>query len=149
MLIAIVLGAVLGLAANTLQGGAPWLMWVTENVAQPVGQLFLRLLFMLVIPMLFSALVLGVSELDMRHLGRLGVKTLLYTAVVSFIAVAIGMTLVNVVGPGHGASDALRAMAKGSVIPAAAQAPGGSSMNLIIAMVPDNVVKAAAAGDMI
>jgi DAACS family dicarboxylate/amino acid:cation (Na+ or H+) symporter len=79
-------------------------------VAQPVGQIFLRLLFMLVVPLLFSALVLGVTGLgDLRHLGRVGAKTLAYTVFVSTIAVLLGVTLVNLLRPGDGISPEMKA----------------------------------------
>lgn len=77
--------------------------WVAGDVAEFVGRLFLRLIFMVVVPLVVSALVLGVSGLgDVRKLGRVGVRTLLLTVVFSFSAVAVGMLLVNVLKPGGG-----------------------------------------------
>ena len=65
---------------------------------------------MLVVPLIFSALALGVTGLgDLRHLGRVGLKTLVYTVVVSTIAVVLGVTLVNVLRPGEGLSPETRA----------------------------------------
>ena len=74
MLIGFVIGLVAGLAVHFGAGGdAQWLQWLTRYVTQPIGQLFLRLLFMLVLPLLFSALVVGVAEMgDLRSLGRVG-----------------------------------------------------------------------------
>ncbi len=150
MLVAVLLGGVLGLLANLLGGGAPWLGWLVTNLAQPLGQLFLRLLFMLVVPLLFSALVLGLCELDLGQLGRMGARMLGYTVVVSAVAVLIGMTLVNLVGPGRGLPDAVRALASaGGAAVVAAPAPGATGAALIVMLVPDNPVKAAASGDML
>ncbi|HET6981543.1 MAG TPA: dicarboxylate/amino acid:cation symporter, partial [Myxococcaceae bacterium] len=127
---------------------APWLQWILTNVTGPIGQIFLRLLFMLVVPMIFSALVMGVADLELRHLGRLGVRALGYTVVISSIAVLIGLVLVNVFRPGEGMSDEVRALARSSVVPKAATAPGDSSpAGLLVSIVPDNPVKAAANGD--
>jgi dicarboxylate/amino acid:cation (Na+ or H+) symporter, DAACS family len=95
MIAALILGAGVGIVANLAAGGAPWLDAVIRNFAQPLGQLFIRLLFMLVIPLLFSALVLGVADLELRHLGRLGARMLGYTVIVSGISVLIGVALVN------------------------------------------------------
>src|SRR5688572_28160441 len=82
---------------------AATLKWVIAYIAKPIGDIFLNLLFMLVLPLMFSALVLGISEYrDLRKLGAIGVKTLAYTIVVSMIAVAIGITLVNLIRPGDG-----------------------------------------------
>jgi DAACS family dicarboxylate/amino acid:cation (Na+ or H+) symporter len=150
MLIGLALGGVGGLLANTLAHDAPALLWIVENVAAPVGQIFLRLLFMLVVPLLFSALVMGVSELDLRHLGRVGVKTLAYTAVVSAIAVTIGIVTVHVIEPGVGLPEHVRELARTGKAPPAATAPAGSGpVAMFVAMVPDNVLKAAVGGDMI
>ena len=144
MLIAIVVGAAAGLAANAFGAGAPWLEWTIANLAQPVGQIFLRLLFMLVVPVLFSALVVGVAGLELGDLGRMGMRMLGYTVVVSTMAVAIGMALVNVVGPGRGAPESLLALARQGT----AVKPTGAAFSLV-GIVPANPVKAAADGDMI
>jgi DAACS family dicarboxylate/amino acid:cation (Na+ or H+) symporter len=150
MLVGILLGTVAGLAANLLAGGAPWLEWVTTNVTGLMGQLFLRLLLMLVVPLLFSALVMGVCELDLKQVGRLGGRTLVYTVVVSAIAVFIGLLLVNVLKPGVGLSDEARALALQGTSVKAAPAPSDTSFTgLLVAMVPNNPLKAAAEGDMI
>ncbi|AKT38507.1 dicarboxylate/amino acid:cation symporter [Chondromyces crocatus] len=149
MLLGIGTGAAAGLAANALAAGAPWLTWVIDHITFPVGQIFLRLLFMLVIPMLFSALVMGISELDLRHLGRLGARSFGYTIVISTVAVLIGLGLVNFIRPGAGLPESLRAMAQGSVVEAAAAPADTSPVALIIAMFPDNPIKAAASGDML
>src|SRR3990170_3679160 len=91
MIVGIVTGAVAGAGANLAAAGSPGLVWFIGHVSDPIGQIFLRLLVMLVVTLLFSALVVGVGELDFRHLGRVGAKTLGYTVVVSAMAVAIGL----------------------------------------------------------
>jgi len=151
MIVAVLLGAALGLAANVLAPGAPWVDTLVRDVAQPIGQLFIRLLFMIVVPMLFSALVLGVSDLELGQLGRMGAKMLGYTAVVSAIAVVIGVVLVNLVGPGRGLSDEVRALASsaGSAVKPVAAPTGDTVGAFVLALVPDNPVKAAATGDYI
>jgi len=109
MLIGFVVGLGGGLAVNMLVGGdAGWVVWLTTNVTGPAGQIFLRLLFMLVIPLLFSALVVGVAEMgDLKSLGRAGIRTLLLTIIVSGIAVLIGLGMVNLFRPGDGVDPAL------------------------------------------
>lgn len=151
MIVAVLLGAALGVAANLLAPGAPWVDALARNVAQPIGQLFIRLLFMIVVPMLFSALVLGVSELDLRQLGRMGARMLGYTAVVSAIAVLIGVVLVDLVGPGRGLPDEVRALAQsaGSGVKPVSAPAGDTVGAIVLALVPDNPVKAAATGDYI
>jgi DAACS family dicarboxylate/amino acid:cation (Na+ or H+) symporter len=148
MLIGLIGGAALGAAAHVLLPGHPAVEWVLEWIARPVGQIFLKLLFMLVLPIILAALALGVSGLgSARDLGRIGLKTLAYTVLVSSIAVAIGLTLVNVLQPGGGMSPELReklmAGAAGRDF-GFTSTPGMSSpVDMII---PSNAVKAMADG---
>ncbi|AGP32433.1 sodium:dicarboxylate symporter [Sorangium cellulosum] len=149
MLLGVAVGAAGGLTANAVAAGSPALTWIVDHITYPVGQIFLRLLFMLVLPILFSALVMGVCELDLKHVGRLGLRTLGYTAVVSTIAVLIGLVLVNLIRPGDGLPEAVRGLAHGGGIKAATAPVDTSPVGMIIAMVPDNVIKAAAGGDVL
>ncbi len=150
LLLGVGLGASAGLVANTLAGGDPALVWTLDHVSGPIGQIFLRLLFMLVTPLLFSALVVGVLELDPAHVGRIGLRTLGYTVVVSTIAVLIGLVLVNAFEPGVGVSETVRELARSGKAPTAASAPAeGGAIALIVSMVPENPFAAAAKGDMI
>jgi Na+/H+-dicarboxylate symporter len=151
MLIGFLAGLALGLVAHYVAGAdAPWVQWLTTYVTQPAGTLFLRLIFMLVIPLLFSALVIGVAEMgDVRSLGRVGWKTLGYTVLASTIAVGLGLLLVNWLQPGAGVDPvAAQAMlAQGAdraqeIAGMAASQPKG--LDMLLAIVPDNVVKAAA-----
>lgn len=149
MLVGAALGAALGFVANLVGADHPVVKGVIDYVAQPVGQIFLRLLFMLVVPLLFSALVLGVCELDVKHLGRIGLRTLAYTTIVSLCSVVIGLVLVNAFQPGAGLPPEVRAEAARGGIPAKAAPSDASGIGMIIAMVPSNPIKAAADGDML
>ena len=150
MLIGLAVGAGLGMAAHVAGKDSAWLLWLVTNVAAPLGQLFLRGLFMLVVPLLFSALVMGVADLDLKQVGRLGARTLGYTVVFSVIAVAIGLLLVNTLQPGRGMGDEVRALARSSQAVKAAPAPADTSpAALLVNMVPNNALKAAAEGDMV
>jgi len=147
ILIALVAGALLGLLANTFAPGANWLALLVRYVTEPVGKIFVRLLIMLVVPIVFSALVVGVCELELRDVGRLGLKTLAYTIVVSVIAVLIGIGLVNLFEPGRGVPVDFRDEA---LAMKAAPLPEQTSLvALVVALVPDNPVRAAAEGDML
>jgi DAACS family dicarboxylate/amino acid:cation (Na+ or H+) symporter len=150
MVFGMLVGLLLGLGAHLLAPGAPAVDWVAKNLAAPVGQIFLRLLFMLVVPLILSALVVGIVGLDLAQLGRLGVRTLGYAVGVSAVAALIGLTLVNLVQPGAGPGGAaLRALGHATKPIAGAAAGDLNAVDLIVAMVPDNPIKAAASGDMI
>jgi dicarboxylate/amino acid:cation (Na+ or H+) symporter, DAACS family len=103
ILIGLSLGVVAGIAVNRIFGGDhPRVVWVIDNITQPVGQLFLRLLLMIVVLLVFSSLVVGVAGIgDIRKLGRVGLKSFGYCLVISAISVAIGITLANTIRPGE------------------------------------------------
>lgn len=102
VLIALVLGAILGATLQTIYGlDNEHIKWWIANLSKPVGKIFLNMIFMIVVPLLFSALVLGISEIgDPRKVGRVGLYSLGMTVLLSGIAVAIGLAAVNVVKPG-------------------------------------------------
>ncbi len=104
------LGAILGvIAQNSLGAGNPDLKWWVDEVANPVGQIFLRMIFMVVIPLLFSALVLGITELgDVRRIGRIGMRALGMTFLLTGIAVGLALLAVNTIKPGTGIAPAER-----------------------------------------
>jgi DAACS family dicarboxylate/amino acid:cation (Na+ or H+) symporter len=102
LLLALIFGAILGTLLHS-QNDSSWLLFINSNFLQPIGQVFLRLIFMIVVPIVFSALVLGVFELgESRGLGKVAAKTLLYTLVASGTSVLIGVGLVNFLKPGKG-----------------------------------------------
>ena len=112
ILIGLLVGATLGLSANAFSlsqtSGSPaaqqYTQWIATAaaVANVIGKIFLRLIFMVVIPLVFSALALGVSAMkDWGKLGRVGLKTLLFTAILSSSAVLLGVGLTNVLQPGR------------------------------------------------
>lgn len=149
VMIGFVLGAVIGLLINEngLQGTEA-VRLVSTYVTGPFGTIFLNLLFMLVVPLMFSALVLGVAELgDIASLGRLGWKTLTYTAVVTGVAVGLGLLAVNFIQPGLHMDPALvnRAMAESAAKAGEITSAGQQLdfMSLLVNIVPHNIVAAA------
>lgn len=102
ILIGLAIGVIAGLVVNwTLGGKNAWVGWTVENFTRPIGQLFLSLLLMIVVPLVFSSLVVGVAGIgDIRKLGRIGLKSFAYTLVISAISVIIGLGLANTLQPG-------------------------------------------------
>lgn len=147
MLIGFAVGLTLGLIAYSTQRDAAWVEIFTTYVTQPIGQIFLRLLFMLVIPLLFSALVVGISEMgEIRSLKRVGLRTLAYTVVVSAIAVAVSLLVVNLLQPGAGvdraaATEMLQQSAgrAGEIVKAGTEQPSG--IDAFISIIPNNLVE--------
>jgi len=106
----LVLGALFGGLASGFAGeNRQSLDWLVSRVTEPAGRIFLRLLLMIVIPLVFSTLTLAVAGMaDIRRLGRIGIKTLLYTVIVSGISVVVGLTLANTVQPGRRIAEETR-----------------------------------------
>lgn len=155
MLAGFVIGLVVGLAVYMTAPDARWVDHVTTYVTGPIGQIFLRLLFMLVIPLLVSALIVGIAEMgEIRALRRVGLRTLVYTLVVSAIAVAVSLLVVDLLRPGAGINPAMaRAMLSEAgpgaqaILSRGSDAPHG--MAAFIAIVPDNIVAAMAGNDIL
>ncbi len=156
MLIGFVVGLTGGLIVNATVGGDNyWVQQITQNVTGPIGQIFLRLLFMLVLPLLFSALVVGVAEMgDLKVLGRAGIKSLLFTVLVSTIAVVIGLVMVNLFRPGAGVDPTVAAQlleqGKAGAASIVENAKAGTTgTNFFVELIPSNVFKAAAENDIL
>jgi DAACS family dicarboxylate/amino acid:cation (Na+ or H+) symporter len=146
LFVALVLGSVLGAAFHS-QADSALITALNANLLRPIGQIFLRLIFMIVVPMVFAALVIGVYELGRGHdLTGVAGRTLGFTVLMSAISVAIGVALVNIVRPGEGVD--LPAAAGGSSAPgvqalqtnAAAARP---VIDAIIELIPRNPLDSA------
>ncbi len=148
----LVLGALVGGLGNAFFGDAVWLDWISNNVAYPVGQVFLRMLFMTVVPIVFTSIALGVTGIgDIKTLGRLGGRTMGFFALSTLIAAIIGLTLVNTVKPGGGlpaeTRDAL--MEQFGEEGLVTSGPSEFGVSTFVEIVPRNPVAAAANGDML
>ena len=102
LLLGLIGGIILGTLVHPYQD-VEWIQTINNNLVGPIGQIFLRLLFMIVVPMVFSALVLGVYDLAKNQgVGKVASKTLFYTVIASTFSVLIGIGLVNFFQPGKG-----------------------------------------------
>ena len=102
ILIGLVVGGLLGILANqTVGADHPIVEFTNTYLAGPVGQIFFRLLYMIVMPLVFASIALGVAGLgDLRKAGRVGGKSLLYFFATTALAAAMGLLLVQLVRPG-------------------------------------------------
>lgn len=160
ILIGLGVGAVLGIAANTIGAGnqavSDKVLWVAKYISDPIGQVFLRMLFMVVVPLVFASLSLGVAQLgDLKKLGRIGLRVMLYFLLVSAIAVTIGLGLVNTIRPGVGFSPEIQAQLMDTFGKEAEQkgqladSDQGFGVNTFVNIVPRNPIDAAAKTDML
>jgi DAACS family dicarboxylate/amino acid:cation (Na+ or H+) symporter len=180
ILLGLTLGAAAGIGVNVVSGGAVaeaarlmqervpsdsiaaavpaaalWAERANVYVMGPAGQIFLRMLFMVVVPLVFASLTLGVAGLgDVRHVGKVGTKTLVYFLGSTAIAAAIGLILVNLIRPGEGLPDDVRDSLMRTYASEAservAQAQASTfGIQTFVSIVPRNPVKAAADLDML
>ena len=134
----IFIGIILGIAAGGLLGEQ------IQPLAKPLGNIFLRLLKMIIVPLIVSSITAGVLGVgDSKNLGRLGLKTIIYYMLTSGIAIITGLTLVNIFQPGVGTELAL------SETPEISGAEAGTVWGIVLRMIPENPVKAMAEGDML
>ena len=147
ILIGLTAGTAVGITANAakIEG--------LQNVLvelEPVGTAFIRLITMIVIPLVIASLIVGAASLgDLRKLGRIGGKTVVYYFLTTALAVTVGLLLANIVQPGGGVDagtrDQLAAQYEGQAqgqLEIAAQAP--SLKDVLLNMIPRNPVQAAA-----
>jgi len=152
ILIGFITGAVAGLLLHRLYPVPPeGLKAFLDYGAEPLGRLFLRLLLMAVLPLVVSSLILGVAEMgDAAKLGRVALKTLGFTLLITGISVLTGLAAVNMFRPGDGfpaeVRETLLATGKLPTVPVDA---GGNFAQRLLALVPDNPIKAAATGDFL
>jgi DAACS family dicarboxylate/amino acid:cation (Na+ or H+) symporter len=155
MLIGFVAGLVGGLAVYALAKDAAWVDVVVKYVTTPIGQVFLRLLFMLVLPLLFSALVVGIADMgEISALKTVGVKTLIYTVVVSAIGVAVSLAVVNLFQPGAGVDPFAARQMIGEASAGAAgiiekSGTAKTGVDALVGIVPSNLITAMSENDIL
>ncbi len=147
ILIALVLAAIMG-SYSGMEGtilGLPWL-----SVYTFIGTLFLNALKMIVVPLVMSAIITGMSNIGSNGgFGRIGMKTLTYYVATSFIAIMIGLVLVNVIQPGVTGNPPPMIESNAAVTQAVEGKSAGDVVDVFLRMIPTNVVDAAAQGQML
>jgi aerobic C4-dicarboxylate transport protein len=137
VLVAISLGVVLGIVAPGV-----------ARAMRPVGDTFVNLVRMIIAPVIFLTIVLGIANMrDLKSVGRVGGKALLYFEIVTTFALAIGLIVVNVTRPGAGLD--VSALAKGDVSKYAEAGKTMTFVEIITHVVPASAFDAFARGDVL
>ncbi|HKJ21477.1 MAG TPA: dicarboxylate/amino acid:cation symporter, partial [Gammaproteobacteria bacterium] len=141
VLLAFIIAGVIG---GVLAG---WFFGPAMQQVAWVGQLFLNLLKMMILPLIVAAVISGVASLgDVRRLGRLGGATVLYYLATTALAVLIGMIMVNLIRPGAGLALAV----SGGTAPGDLQAARHTGLtDVLLSLIQPNLVKAAAGMDLL
>lgn len=154
--IGLLVGTAIGVAFN-VWGRGPTGQWILLNVFEPAGQVFLRGLFLSVVPLVFSSLALGVANLGTAsHLGRLGGRLMAFYLCTVLLAILIGQLLVSIIEPGAGVSQEFVAQSRAgyaSQVAGLMEKSAGVKESLwpglVSTLVPKNALAALAAGDML
>jgi aerobic C4-dicarboxylate transport protein len=137
VLVAVSLGVLLGVVAPDF-----------AKSLKPVGDTFINLVKMVITPIIFLTIVHGIASMaDLRKLGRVGGKALLYFEVVSTVALAIGLVIVNITKPGAGLD--VTQLTLGDVSKYTTAAKDQSMLEFFLHIVPSNVFAAFASGDLL
>lgn len=149
ILIGLVLGIAIGALLNHFSAEKAW--WIS-NVLQPAGDIFIRLIKMIVIPIVISSLVVGIAGVgDAKKLGRIGLKTIIYFEIVTTIAIVVGLLLANLFHPGAG----IDMSTLGTVDISKYQATAAevqhehAFIETILNLIPSNIFAAMARGEML
>lgn len=139
VLIGIVLGTLLGFLAPE-----------TATDMKPLGDAFIKLIKMVIAPIIFATVVVGIAKIgDMKEVGRVGFKALLYFEVVTTLALVIGLVVVNLLQPGHGINADPKTLDARAVASYATQAKSLSTVDFLMNVIPTSVVDAFAKGEIL
>lgn len=144
----ILLGLILGIAVGSAYYGDPTI----EGFLKPIGDMFIRMIKMIVVPIVLSSLIVGIAGVgDTKKLGKIGGKTILFFEVVTTIAIVMGLIIANVVQPGTGIENngSLQATNISSYVNTAESVSHHSFADTFVNIVPSNVFEAFAKGDLL
>lgn len=156
IVIALILGIVVGAWLHwdaTAHPDSSIREWMSVNVLTPAGQIFIRLIKMIVVPIVISSLIVGIAGVgDAKKLGRIGLKTILYFEFVTTVAIVVGLVLANLFQPGAGIDMSSLTASDISQYEKTTEAVTHGAHGLvatILSLIPSNIVASMAAGDML
>src|SRR5687768_4422790 len=139
VLFAILVGIILGYVAPE-----------TGAAMRPLGDAFIKLVRMMITPIIFCVVVVGIAKMgDLRAVGRIGTKALIYFEVVSTIALIIGLIVVNIIQPGVGINADPASLDSKAVAAYATTAEQLSTTQFLLNIIPNTIVGAFAAGEIL
>ena len=117
---------------------------------KPLGDGFIKLIKMIIAPIIFCTVVTGIAGMeDMKKVGRVGVKALLYFEIVSTLALAIGLLVVSVIQPGAGMNADVSKLDTKALETFTAKAQSHGTLDFMIGIIPNTIVDAFAKGDIL
>jgi proton glutamate symport protein len=145
ILIALILGCIVGAVFYGNKAVGTYL--------QPIADVFIRLIKMIVVPIVFCSLIVGIDgseDEESKHIGRLGAKTIFYFEVVSLIAIILGIIVGVIFQPGSGVDMSLLSKGSLTTLQSSVKKLGDSGLiSTFVNIVPTNIIDALAKGDLI
>ncbi|MCG7344974.1 cation:dicarboxylase symporter family transporter [Sporosarcina sp. ACRSL] len=143
----ILIGLIAGIIVGAIFYGNP----AIETYLQPLGTIFINMIKMIVVPIIVSTLIVGVAGTgDLKQLGKLGGKTMIYFQVVSLVAIIVGLSAANIFKPGVGID--MSTLEKGDIdsyVQTTESVQNEGFMDVLVGIVPSNVIQAMANADML
>lgn len=143
----ILAGLILGIIVGAIFYGNP----AVETYLQPLGTIFLNMIKMIVVPIIVSTLIVGVAGTgDIKQLGKLGGKSMLYFQVMSLVAIVVGLLAANIFKPGEGLD--LSSLEKTNIdqyVETTEEVQNNGIMDVIVGIVPSNIFQSMADGNML
>ncbi len=144
-------GIILGILVGIFLHGHQYPL--VSTILTFIGQVFIRLIQMVVIPLVVSAIIIGITSVgDNRQLGKFGTKMIAYYGIITALAVSIGAALALIFKPGVGAAHYIAANTASEVqvaVENAVQQQQGNILNIFLGFVPNNPIHSLASGDMV
>ena len=127
--------------------------WLIPDVAvkfQPLGDMFLRMVKMIIAPLIFATLTVGIAgHGDVKNLGKIGLKTIIYFEIATTIALVLGLVMANILKPGVGFNIDVSSVSMAVVEKMKTVPQGHSLIHMFVDAVPESVVEAMARGDLL
>lgn len=122
----------------------------TAETMKPLGDGFIKLIKMMIAPIIFTTVVVGIAKIgDMKEVGRVGLKALIYFELVSSLALTIGLVVVNVVRPGAGVNADVSTLDTKAIESYATSAKSLSTVDMLLHIIPESAVGAFAGGEIL
>lgn len=145
IMIGLLAGIALGALLHRFPESRPWLV---DNLLQPAGDIFIKLMKMIVVPIVFACMVVGIAgHGDGKTLGRIGLKSLSYFFCITTLAIIVGLIMGNLFKPGAGTE--LASLQAANITLPTSNGGAHSLGQIIVGIIPDNVISAMAQGSLL
>lgn len=145
--LALNLGIIVGIA---LHNQIELKEWVIFNFLSPAGEVFIRMIKMIVVPIVMATLIVGIAGIgDAKKLGSIGLKTIIYFEIITTIAIVLGVALANLLHPGYGIDMSLLSKTDISAYEQTSSEIQSNLINTMLSLIPSNIISSMAKGDML